>query len=170
MLRFFETRWQLLLIVLLSLALAGTLAFFGILGRTADAPSSDGRARLLLTNTERDFVLNEMRHLLMATREIVDDAVAGDMARVAVAARKVGMADVQSIPLEIRGPLIGKLPVEFKRLGFGVHEGMDAIALDAEGLGDRDHTLRQLAELMGKCVACHATYTVLPANQGEQRP
>jgi hypothetical protein len=167
---FLKTRWQLLLIALLSLALAGVRVFFGILGRTADAPSSDGRARLLLTNTERDFVLNEMRHLLMATQAIVDAAVAGDMARVAAAARQVGMADVHNIPLEIRGPLIGKLPVEFKRLGFGVHEGMDAIALDAEGLGDRDHTLRQLAELMGKCVACHAAYTVLPPSQGERQP
>lgn len=28
--------------------------------------------------------------------------------------------------------------------------------------GDRDHTLKQLAELMNKCIACHAAYTVLP--------
>lgn len=37
-----------------------------------------------------------------------------------------------------------------------------AIALDAEGLGKRDHTLRQAAERMHKCVACHAMYTVRP--------
>ena len=37
-----------------------------------------------------------------------------------------------------------------------------AIALDTEGPGDHDHRLRQLAELMHKCVAWQATYTVLP--------
>ena len=36
-----------------------------------------------------------------------------------------------------------------------------AIALDTEGPGDHDHRLRQLAELMHKCVACQARYTVL---------
>lgn len=103
-----------------------------------------------------------MRHLLIATQEIVDAAVDNDMTRVAAVARKVGMADVHNIPAEIHGPLVGKLPLAFKRLGFGVHEGMDAIALDAEGVGDRDHTLKQLSELMNKCIACHASYTVLP--------
>lgn len=32
--------------------------------------------------------------------------------------------------------------------------------LDAESLGDRDHTLKQLAQLMQKCVACHASYAL----------
>ncbi len=164
--QFLKTRWQPLLICFLGLALAGVLVFFGIFGRAADAPSSDGRARLMLVPAERDFVLKEMRHLLMATQSILDSALAGDMKRVASEARKVGMADVKNIPSEIRGPLISKLPIAFRKLGFSVHEGMDTIALDAEGLGDRDHTLKQLAELMNKCVACHAAYTVLPPGDG----
>jgi hypothetical protein len=166
MLAFLKTRWQLLLIGLLSLTLISMLAFLGVFGRTADAPSRDGRTRLLLAPVERDFVLNEMRHLLMATQAILDAALAGDMKRVASEARKVGMADVKAMPPEIRGRLLGKLPIAFRKLGFSVHEGMDAIALDAEGLGDRDHTLKQLAELMNKCIACHAAYTVLPPGDG----
>jgi hypothetical protein len=162
MLHFLKSRWQLLLITLLSLALVGVLTFFGILGQTDNTPSTDGRVRLLLTNSERYLVLSEMRNLLIATQVIVDAAVANDMTRVAVAARKVGMTDVHNIPAEVRGPLVGKLPLAFKRLGFDVHEGMDSIALDAESIGDRDHTLKQLSELMDKCIACHATYTVLP--------
>lgn len=162
MLAFLKTRWQVLLIALLGTALVSTLAFLGVFGRTAEAPSRDGRTRLLLAPAERDFVLNEMRHLLMATQAILDAALAGDMKRVAAEARKVGMADVKNIPPEIRGPLLGKLPIAFRKLGFSVHEGMDVIALDAEALGDRDHTLKQLAELMNRCVACHAAYTVLP--------
>lgn len=146
----------------LALALIAVLLTFGLVGRVADAPSSDGRARLLLNNAERDFVLDEMRHLLAASQGILAAALEGDMQRVATQARHMGMADVQNIPPEIRVPLLGKLPLEFKQLGFSVHEGMDAIAVDAESLADPDHTLRQLAELMNRCVACHATYTVMP--------
>lgn len=153
--------WQ-LLSGLLALALIGVLVFFGVFGRVADTPSSDGRVRLLINNTERDFVLAEMRHLLSASQIILDATLDGDMSRVAEEARKAGMADVQNIPPEIRASLLGRLPLEFKQLGFSVHEGMDTIALDAESLGDREHTLRQLASLMNTCVACHAAYTVLP--------
>ncbi|MDD5391287.1 MAG: hypothetical protein PHD37_18270 [Gallionellaceae bacterium] len=160
MMQFLKTRWQLLLIGLLSMALIATLVFFGALGRVADKPSSDGRLRLLLTPAERDLVLNEMRHLLATVQGIIVAAQENDMKRVAETARAVGMADVRAMPPEIRGPLIGKLPIEFKRLGFGVHEDLDMLALDAEALRDRDHTLKQLAQLMQKCVACHATYAI----------
>jgi hypothetical protein len=153
--------WQ-FLSGLLILALIGVLFFFGAFGRTADTLSSDNRTRLLLSNAERDYVLAEMRDMLVATQVIMEATLAEDFPRAAAAARNVGMAYMKNIPAEIHGPLIGKLPIEFKQLGFSVHKGMDVIALDAEALGDQDHTFRQLAELMNKCIACHAAYTVLP--------
>jgi hypothetical protein len=153
--------WQALSGVLAA-ALLGMVVFLGIFGRVADAPSSDGRTRVLLTNAERDLVLGEMRDLLAASQAIIEAALADDMPRVAAEARKLGMAEVQAIPPEIRLSLLAKLPAEFRQLGFSVHEGMDAIALGAESLGDRDHTLQQLATLMNTCVACHAAYTVIP--------
>lgn len=153
--------WQVLSGVL-AVALFGVVVFLGIFGRVDDVPSSDGRTRILLTNAERNLVLGEMRHLLEASQAIIEAALADDMPRVAAEARKLGMAEVQAIPPEIRLSLLGKLPAEFKQLGFAVHEGMDAIALDAESFGDRDHTLRQLAALMNTCIACHAAYTVMP--------
>ncbi len=162
MLDFLRHRWQILLIVALSVVLAALVLFLAVFDRSAQTPSQDGRIRLALNGAERDYVLNEMRHLLVAVQTIIDAAQAGDMKRVAAAARKVGMADVKNIPPDIRVPLIGKLPGEFKQLGFSTHEAFDALALDAESLGDRDHTLQQLAVLMNKCIACHATYTVLP--------
>ncbi len=158
--------WQLTSGVLAA-ALLGVLVFFGVIGRTTDVPSSDGRIRLVLTATERNYVLTEMRGLLAASQTVLSGALDGDLDRVARAARAVGMADVRAMPIEIRGPLIGKLPIGFKQLGFSVHEGMDTIALDAETLGDREHTLRQLSELMARCVACHAAYTVLPSETRE---
>lgn len=168
MLNFLRHRWQLLLIVALGLALAGTVLFFTVLQRAPQAPSQDGRLHLVLDHAERDYVLGEMRHLLVAVQAIVDAAAAGDMARVAIEARKVGMADVKKIPTAMRAGLIGKLPAEFRKLGFGTHEAFDALALDAESLGDREHTMQQLAVLMQKCIACHAAYTVLPPADTEK--
>ena len=45
-------------------------------------------------------------------------------------------------------------------LGFDTHRKFDTLALDAEQLGDPDHSLEQLAELMSNCVACHAAYRI----------
>ncbi len=58
----------------------------------------------------------------------------------------------------VPGTLMGKLPLEFKKLGFDTHTRFDQLALDAEQLGDPGHSLTQLAELMQNCVACHAAY------------
>lgn len=146
----------------LGAALVAVLILFGVVGRSAppEAGSSDTRTRLPLTIAERDIVLGEMRGLLSATQTILDAALANDLKRAALAARSAGMGEVEHIPMAIRGPLIGKLPLEFKQLGFSVHREFDQIALDAESLGDREHTLKQVAQLMQKCVACHATYAI----------
>lgn len=147
---------------LLAISLLGVLVLFGIIGRTTQELSRDGRIQIVLSSTERDLVLAEMRQLLAASQAVLIAALDEDMTRVAETARQVGMADVRAMPIEIRAPLLGKLPIGFKQMGFSVHEGMDAIARDAEALGDRDHALRQLGNLMGQCVACHAAYTILP--------
>ncbi len=60
--------------------------------------------------------------------------------------RSVGLAAQQAVP----GSLMGKLPVEFKKLGFDTHEKFDQLALDAEQLGDEKHILEQLSILMQK--------------------
>jgi len=147
---------------LLGAALVAALVFFVVIGKVAkpDAGSTDRRSKLLLNHTERDFVLAEMRAMLSSVQTILDATLAGDMARAAKAAHSAGMDEVKNIPVEIRTPLIGKLPLEFKQLGFSVHGDFDQIALDAASLGDREHTLKQVAQLMQKCVACHATYAI----------
>ena len=60
--------------------------------------------------------------------------------------------------LRIPGTLVGKLPVQFKKLGFDTHAKFDQLALDAEEFGDSDHALSQLSTLMKNCTACHAAY------------
>ncbi len=120
------------------------------------APSTDGRQAILLDEPERDLVLGEMRMFLSSIQKITTGITKKDMKSVAEAAREVGAAAQQTVP----GSLMGKLPLTFKKLGFDTHKKFDALALDAEDLGDPQYTLEQLSTLMNNCVACHSTYKI----------
>jgi len=132
------------------------------LGDTEHSP--DGRAAIVLSAAERSLVLSEMRAFLQAVQQIISAAGDGDNAAIANAARKVGATAQQSVPAS----LMGKLPGEFKMLGFDTHRRFDALALDAEQLGDPGHSLSQLAELMQNCVGCHAAYQFRVASAAEE--
>jgi len=119
-------------------------------------PATDGRQAIVLEPAERDLVLGEMRMFLESVQKITQAATAEDMVAAAKAAREVGLAAQQAVP----GSLMGKLPLAFKKLGFDTHSKFDALALDAEQLGDPKHTLQQLTTLMNNCIACHATYQI----------
>jgi len=142
------------LVVVLAVV-SGTLAYKFLL-RGAVVPASDGRSAILLAPGERDLVLAEMRAFLQSVQEIAAALGEGSLDDVAEAARRVGVAAQHEVP----SSLVGKLPGEFKLLGFDTHRKFDQLALDAEQLGDADHTLVQLGELMRNCLACHAAYRI----------
>lgn len=137
-------------------AVAAGLLAYRFLWRGEVVPATDGRTAILLTPGERDLVLGEMRDFLQATEQILAAASEGSMDGVAESARGVGATAQQGIPPS----LMGKIPGEFKVLGFDTHSKFDLLAVDAEQLGDPTHSLQQLAELMRNCVACHATYRI----------
>jgi len=140
-------------------ALGSALLAYKFMWQGATVPASDGRSVILLTPGERDLVLAEMRAFLQAVQGVIASSRSGDMEAVAAAARQVGGAAQGEVPAS----LVGKLPGEFKVLGFDTHSKFDTLALDAEQLGDPDHSLEQLTELMSNCVACHAAYRIDPA-------
>jgi len=143
-----------ILVALLVLALLGMAYKFIIQGSTVVA--SDGRAAIQLTASEKDIVLAEMRAFLASVQKITQGVSSKDMKLVVSAAREVGRAAQQEVP----GSLMGKLPVEFKKLGFSTHTAFDDLARDAEELEDPEHALEQMATLMQNCVACHAAYRI----------
>ena len=143
------------LLTLVFAVAAGAMAYvFLIRGQTM--PASDGRMAILLDAGERDLVLTEMRGFLASVQAITDAVVREDPAGVAAAARQVGAAAQQGVPAS----LVGKLPLEFKKLGFDTHQKFDQLALDAEQFGEADQALPALAELMHNCVGCHAAYRI----------
>ncbi len=139
--------------VVLLLALAAVLYKFIVVGETVRV-AEDARRAIVLDPPERALVLTEMRGFLTAVQQITDAAVRNDAKAIAAAAKPMGMAAAGGVP----PTLAAKLPLEFKQLGFSVHQDFDRIVLDAEAMGDARHSLTQLGETLGKCVACHATF------------
>jgi hypothetical protein len=141
---------------LLAAILAILLWKLVVVGDTA--PSSDGRTAIQLTPAERDLVLTEMRGFLASVRDITAASVAEDPAAMSEAARRVGQAAAQGVPVS----LMGKLPLPFKKLGLDTHQRFDQLALDVDQMDDPDLGMTQLADLLGNCVACHAAYRIEP--------
>lgn len=147
-----KTCW--VIVGLLTMLSAGIIYQFVIRGSVSSG--TDGRTAILLEPGERDLVLSEMRVFLESVQQITGGIAEDDLQRVAQYARQSGRNAAQAVP----GSLMGKLPLPFKQLGMDTHTKFDELALDAEQLGDREHTLPQLNTLLQNCVACHAAYRI----------
>jgi mono/diheme cytochrome c family protein len=114
----------------------------------------DGRTAVLLSPDERNLVLAEMRGILGSVQGIVEGVNAGDMKRVAQAARAGGMAAAA----DVNPGLMAKLPLEFKELGLGLHGRFDDIAAAADSGASREQILARLSTQLSACVGCHEGY------------
>ena len=140
--------------ILLSLLIIAGVYKFIFQGSTTI--SSDGRTSIHLTAAERDLVLAEMRAFLTSVQQITQGISNNDMVLVSEYARKAGKAAQGEVP----GTLVGKLPLQFKQLGFDTHTKFDQLAMDANDLEDASHSLSQLSALMQNCIVCHETYRI----------
>lgn len=127
-----------------------------VLGSTEKG--EDGRTAVILEPAERQAVVEEMRLLLETTQAVVEALANDDLAAVEAAARPIGSAAIATVDFRLRA----KLPLEFKRLGFGTHYAFDDIANMAQAGESRKAIQKKLAETMNNCIACHASFQ-LPA-------
>ncbi|MCW7488785.1 hypothetical protein [Leptospira meyeri] len=134
-----------------------TLGYFFYFGSTSR--SLDNRTAIHLTPAERQLVLTEMRALLTAVNGMLSGLADKDYERAAKAADAVGMGLVASLEHQEKTILL-KLPVEFKKLGFGTHEKFDAIAIKIRNKQEIHTLLKEMDELTRNCVACHASYKI----------
>ncbi len=123
-------------------------------GHDAGAATKDGRKAIVLDPAARSLVLTEMRQFLTGIQGMTEALSRDDLKTVAALARSVGMQAAHEVPPAVKA----QLPMEFKQLGFAVHNEFDQLAMDADGLGDPKHTLKQMGDILQRCVACHNVY------------
>lgn len=127
-----------------------------LISTSAIAADMDNRQTLSLSEAQRSHVLEEMRALLSGTRDILAALAMDDMASVSKFARPLGLGMAHKAEDHLKSVL----PREFMQLGMSVHQDFDQIAADAESKKDSKLTLRQLSDVMAKCVACHDAYQI----------
>ena len=143
------------LIVLLLVAALGAMTWFFVL-RGSSVQGQDGRTVVMLSPSDRDFLLAEMRGWLESVQGIAESISGGDFKAAAAEARKAGEVNLQQIPPS----LLRALPAELKQLGFGTHAAFRDLAKVLEEGTDARQGLKMLSALMTNCIGCHASYRV----------
>lgn len=126
-------------------------------GGDAATTPKDERHVITLTAEERDFVLAEMRNFLDSVHGIVDAVASGRPGDAANAARRSGMHVMRKAPQS----MMGKMPMEFRKLGMDTHQRFAAIAEEATAMADDKKILKQLADMLANCGACHQGYRIV---------
>ncbi len=134
----------------------GFVAYFFIFGRTV--ASVDSRIAVVLSPAEREFVLDEMRTLVSGLHGVMDGLAKEDDEVVASSLAGMGMvmaADDSEI-------LLGKLPLNLKSMGLGLHKKMDVLAAKVRNKEITQKELfGELSSSLATCVSCHATYKIV---------
>ena len=138
--------------ILLWIVTIAMFAWFFVRGSTA--AGTDNRTAVVLKANERNLILLEMRGMLSATHGILEGINQGDINQVIKSSRSAGMAAAA----DVNPALMGKLSLQFKTLGMGVHQSMDELARAAESGKPAPELLKMLSDTLSKCVACHAAW------------
>jgi hypothetical protein len=141
-----------IILLVLWIITIGVLAKFFIEGFIR--PSTDNRQEVVLQPTERDLVLGEMRTLLQSLNGILIGLSENDFEMIETSARSAGMA----MAADVNPALMGKLPLDFKNMGMGVHKEFDTLADLVKGKKDSQLVIKKIGEITQSCVACHAVY------------
>ncbi len=130
--------------------------------RELQAVETDPRTAIVLPAPARDFVLTEMRGMLVALNGVLVAAARGEVEAMSEAALSGGTI----MAVDMDPALRGRLPEQFMNLGMKTHRSFDdlAAALDS-GIG-MDDVLNRLGQLTGNCVVCHAQYRIELENNG----
>ena len=118
--------------------------------------SSDNRTELQMTDSNRDFVLLEMRDFLESVQQINEGILNNNPEIVIKAAEHSGGSVIAHAP----NGLLKSLPIGFKDLGFATHAIFDEIAKDAKQNFNPNKTQEQLNVLLNNCTACHQAFKI----------
>ena len=146
-------RHHLALIVIAQFLLLGGLSSPG----SAD-DLTDTREPTQRTETERTFVLTQMRLFLTSVAAIEEGLGSGDMDQVARVAAARGRKAATTL---VRPPtLAAKESDTWKAMIASIGNGFDQIADEATARAPAAQINKTLAETMRNCVGCHKTYRI----------
>ena len=118
--------------------------------------STDHRTELLLSESNRDFVFDEMRDFLESIQQINEGILTNNPEIIIKAAKHSGGRVIDHAP---KG-MLKSMPIGFKELGFATHEIFDNIALNAANNYDGVEIQTQLNTLLNNCTSCHKSYKI----------
>ncbi|MDR3373183.1 MAG: hypothetical protein P4L98_05575 [Ancalomicrobiaceae bacterium] len=143
---------------LASIVIAQFLQLGGLSSPGSADDLTDTREPTQRTETERTFVLTQMRLFLTAVAAIEEGLGAGDMDRVAREAAARGRKSTTTL---VRPPtLTAKESETWKAMIASMRNGFDQIADEATARAPAEQINKTLAETMRNCVACHQTYRI----------
>ncbi|TBW38263.1 hypothetical protein EYW49_09985 [Siculibacillus lacustris] len=143
---------------LASIVIAQFLLLGGLSCPSRADDSPDTRAPTERTETERIFVLTQMRSFLTAVAEIEEGLGSGDLDQVARVAAARGRKATTTL---VRPPtLAAKESDAWKAMIASMRTGFDQIADEATARAPAMQINKALAETMHNCIACHQTYRI----------
>ncbi len=116
----------------------------------------DTREVLLLTEEQREHVLDEMNGFLSSVQGIIEGIAENDLEIVAEAAAESSPKK----PGEMAGIMKGVRPLQFKSMGAETRKGFLQITEQAQSGARTEEIASTLHETMNYCNACHATYQI----------
>ena len=132
----------------------GLIYLFVIKGETTK--SNDNRTAVLMSEGNKDFVLEEMRDFLESIQQINEGIQENTPEKIINAGNKSGGSVITHAP---KG-LLKSLPSGFKALGFSTHDLFDEIAKNAQNNYTPKKTQKQMNTLLNNCVSCHKSYKI----------
>jgi hypothetical protein len=137
--------------IILWLVTAIIFGVFFVKGSTTK--STDNRRAIILSPSEKDLVLAEMRTLLKAVSGVIHALSENDMKKAAESATSAGMG----MAVDVNPILMAKLPLDFKSLGMGTHRAFDELAFEIKSGATSPAILKSLGRITNRCIACHDT-------------
>lgn len=143
-------------VIALSLWVITVAIIGGMYIQMKSLPSSDGRVVVQLSPQERNYLLAEMRNMLISVQQLVTALADNDRSKAVLTAQSASSHGSTQGPMT----LMVKLPNEFKQAGAAMHAGFRELAASIERGDASERVYSQLANQLTYCVGCHETYRV----------
>lgn len=131
------------------------LCFINASAIAAEPPVKETRQHLGFTPIEQTVFLADMRVMLQTVQDIINAIAKEDRGAMILAAKQSGNQMARNTPMSIKK----KLPASFQAIGGPMHLGFEEFAIRAE-TDEMPELTAYLGQLMGKCMACHAAFTI----------